>query len=89
MAIADAAANVARKMQPTKELIDELDWERVQKARQMSPADKLLSGFELFDLTTNIMADGIRSQYANADEHHAQQILRDRLALIRRLEENA
>jgi hypothetical protein len=75
-------------MQPTKELIDELYWERVQRARQMSPEDKLLAGPRLFDLTTKIMADGIRARFPEADDCRVQEILRDQLALIRRREEN-
>ena len=33
------------------------------------------------------MADGIRSQFPDADERRVQEILRERLALARRLEE--
>jgi len=74
-------------MQPTKELIDAIYWERVQKARRMSPEDKLFAGARLFDRSCRIMADGIRSQFPEADEHRVQEILRERLALVRRLEE--
>ena len=76
-------------MQPTKELIDELYRERVERARQMSPEDKLLAGLDLFDLTSTIMADGVRDQFPDADQHRVQEILRERLALIRRLEASA
>ncbi len=76
-------------MQPTKELIDELYRERVERARQMSPEDKLLAGLDLFDLTSTIMADGIRDQFPDADQQRVQKILRERLALIRRLEASA
>jgi hypothetical protein len=74
-------------MQPTKELIDELYRDKVRIARAMSPEDKLLAGARLFDRSCRIMADGIRSQFRDADECRIQQILRERLALIRRLEE--
>ena len=73
-------------MQPTKELIDELYRERVQRARQMSPEDKFVAGLRLFSLTSRIMADGIRSQFPKADERRVQELLRERLALIRRRE---
>ena len=76
-------------MQPTKELIDELYRERVETARRMSPADKLLAGLQLFDLTSRLMADGVRSQFPDADEDRVRRIVRDRLALVRRREENA
>ena len=74
-------------MQPTKELIDELDRERVEKARQMSPEEKFFGGARLFDRSCRIMADGIRSQFPEADEHRVQEILRERLALVRRREQ--
>jgi hypothetical protein len=73
-------------MQPTKEFIDELFWERVEHARHMAPEDKLFAGPQLFDLACKIMADGIRDQYPDADESRVQEILRVRLALAQRLE---
>ena len=73
-------------MQPTRELIDALYWERVELARQMPPGDKALAGFQLFDLASKIMADGIRDQYPDADEARVQGLLRERLALAERLE---
>jgi len=75
-------------MQPTRELIDELYRERVQRARTMSPEDKFLAGARLFDRSCRIMADGIRAQFPDADERRVQEILRERLALARRLEEH-
>ncbi len=75
-------------MEPTKELIDELYRERVEAARRMSPEDKLLAGARLFDLTSKIMADGVRGQFSDADEHRVQEILRQRLDLIRQRENN-
>jgi len=73
-------------MEPTKELIDAMYRERVEAARRMSPEDKLLAGARLFDRSCRIMADGIRSQFPDADESRVQEILRERLALIRRRE---
>ena len=74
-------------MQPTKELIDELYRERVLRARAMSPQDKLLAGPRLFDFACRVTADGIRARFPEADEEEVQKILRERLALARRLEE--
>ena len=71
------------------EAIDELYRERVEKARRMSPAEKIEAGLDLFELTSSIMADGIRYQFPGIDDCRVQQILRERLALIRRREENA
>lgn len=74
-------------MEPTKELIDQLYWEKVARARQMPPGEKIRAGLQLFEFTTRIMADGIRSQFPDADEQRVQEILRERLALARRLED--
>jgi len=73
-------------MPPTKELADAIYWERVQKARRMSPEDKLLGGARLFDRSCRIMAAGVRSQFPDADERRVREILCERLALVRRLE---
>jgi hypothetical protein len=75
-------------LEPTKELIDALYREEVLRARAMAPEEKLLAGARLFDLSCRIMADGIRDEYPEADEEHVQEILRQRLALIRRLEDS-
>lgn len=50
-------------MQPTKELANAIYWERVQKARRMSLAERVRVGFEMFDRECAIMADAIRAQY--------------------------
>jgi hypothetical protein len=71
---------------PTKELADAIYRERVEKARRMSPEDKLLGGARLFDRSCQIMAAGIRWQFPNADEQQVGEILRERLAVARRLE---
>jgi hypothetical protein len=76
-------------MEPTKALADAIYWERVERARRTPPADKVLAGLQLFELTSRIMADGIRSQFPDANERRVQDILRERLALSRRLEDHA
>jgi hypothetical protein len=73
-------------MEPTMELIDALYHEKVLRARAMSPEDKLMAGPRIFDRVCRIMADGIRDQFPDADEDRVQQILRERLALARRVE---
>jgi hypothetical protein len=73
-------------MEPSKELLDELYRERVLRARRTPPEDKLLEGARLFDLTCRIMRDGIRDEYPDADEQRVEEILAQRLSLLRRLE---
>jgi len=70
-----------------KELADQLFLDRVRRAREMSPEEKLLAGARLFDRSCRIMADGIRDQYPDADEQRVQEILKERLARIRRVEQ--
>lgn len=74
-------------MEPTREQIDELFWERIRRARQTPPEQKLLEGARLFDLCCRIMADGIRNEHPEADEARVREILAERVALVRRLEQ--
>ena len=73
---------------PTRELMDDLFRQRVLAARAMSPEEKLLAGARLFDRTCRIMTDGIRHEYPEADDRRVQEILAERLALARRLEQS-
>jgi hypothetical protein len=72
-------------MEPNQELIDDIYRQRVQKARRTSPEEKLLAGMQLFARSCQIMADGIRDEFPDADEQRVQEILRQRLDLLRRL----
>ena len=74
-------------MEPTKELIDALYLERVRRARQMSPAEKFWEGPRLFDEECRIECEGIRQQFPDADEVQVLDILRQRLAERRQLED--
>jgi hypothetical protein len=77
-----------RIMEPTPELIDEMERERIRAARAMSGDEKVLLGLQLFECTCRIMADGIRDEFPDADEDRVQEILRERLAIARRLEDS-
>jgi hypothetical protein len=74
-------------VEPDSALIDALYREEVLRARAMPPEQKLLEGARLFDRSCRIMMDGIRHQYPDADSERVRQILRERLNLLRRLEE--
>jgi hypothetical protein len=67
-------------------LANNLFVERIRRARDMSVEEKFVAGLRLFDRTCSIMCDGIRAEYPDADERRVQEILRERLALARRLE---
>ena len=60
--------------------------ERVLRAREQPPAEKLMAGPELFDMVCRFMAAGIRNEEPHADEARVREVLLQRLALARRLE---
>ena len=74
-------------MESIRELADSIYRERVLRARRESPEEKLLDGPRLFDFCCRIVTDGIRNQFPDADEHRVKEILAERVALMRRLEE--
>jgi hypothetical protein len=76
-------------MDPIKQLADEIYRDRVRRARQMSIADKILAGPELFDMACRISRDGIRAQHPEADDRRVEELLRQRLTMARRLEATA
>jgi hypothetical protein len=75
-------------MQPTQPLIDELFREKVRRARQMSPEDKLMAGPRLFEFACEVAKAGIREQFPDAEEPRVQEILFQRLALRRQLDKH-
>ena len=73
-------------MKPTQELIDSIYREKVLRARRQPPGEKLLDGPRLFSAATVWTKAGIRAQHPNADEARVLELLRERIALIERLE---
>jgi hypothetical protein len=69
------------------QLVDSLLRERILRSRRMSPEEKLLAGQRLFEYACEVTRAGIRNQYPNADESRVSEILRQRLAFRRSLEE--
>jgi hypothetical protein len=70
----------------TRELVDDIYRERVLRARRTPIEQKLNAGADLFEYACRITCDGIRHQNPGIDESKVQEILRERLALRRRLE---
>lgn len=68
-------------MQPTKELIDQLEREEVEEARRLSFAQKFFGGAELFDYACAISISGIRRQHPEFNEEQVMQELRRRIAI--------
>ncbi len=73
-------------MGPTQELVDAIYRERVLRARRTPIELKLRAGGDLFEEVCQRMADGLRDENPGADEATIQDLLRRRLALVRRLE---
>lgn len=73
-------------MEPTPELIDQLYREEVEAARRMSPEEKVFGGPRLFDRACELMMAGLRHEQPTATLGELRIQLRERLALIRRLE---
>ncbi len=72
-------------MEPTLELLDAIYRDRVLRARQVPPGNKLLAGGELFEQVCDRMRDGLRDENPGADEETIEELLRGRLDLLRRL----
>jgi hypothetical protein len=73
-------------MEPIRELADAIYRERVLRARRTPIELKIAAGGELFEGVCERMADGLRDENPGADEATIQELLRRRLALLRRLE---
>jgi len=76
-------------MKPSRELIDEIERERIERARNTPPEEKILLGPRLFDRVCRIMRDGVRMQFPSANEEEVWRIFRERLAIAEKLERNA
>ena len=74
-------------MPPTHELIDDIYRSRVLRARAAPPDQKLLAGLRLFEDACRMTMAGIRHQFPDADSAQIRQILVERLAWRRRIEE--
>ncbi len=73
-------------MPSIEQLSDELFREEVLRARAMDPGEKLFAGVRLFDYACRITLAGIRHQFPGITDEEALRILKERLALERRLE---
>ncbi len=76
-------------MRPTDTLVrvDAVEREKLEQARTMPPAEKLIAGARLFDYACRVTLAGIRSQHPDADDAQALDILRRRLDWARQTEQ--
>ncbi|MBS0266923.1 MAG: hypothetical protein JSS02_33660 [Planctomycetes bacterium] len=73
-------------MQTIQILADEIERERISRARNTPPAEKFLVGIRLFESSCRLIAAGVRQQFPDADESQVAEIVRQRLEIARRLE---
>jgi hypothetical protein len=78
----ERADEVESEFQPP---IDELYREEVLEARRMSPKEKLILGERLFRWACAIPLEGIRFQNPRATEAECERLLRERIALGKRM----
>ncbi len=74
-------------MEPTKELIDGIERDRLLRARRMSAEEKLTAGPRLFESACRITLAGIRNQFPSLTEAETRNLLRQRLEWRRRLDQ--
>jgi hypothetical protein len=65
-------------------LIDELYREEIDRARRMTPQQRLKAACELTDLAFDLMMSGIRWQHPDADDAEVLRIARERIAIGRK-----
>ena len=73
-------------MDDIKQLGESIYRERVHRARSANPEEKMRDGPRLFDYACGITMSGIRNQNPGASEERVLELLRQRIALQRRLE---
>ncbi len=72
-------------MEPTQELLDAIYRDRVLRARQVPPGNKLLAGGDLFEQVCDRMRDGLRDENPGVANETVEELLGRRLELLRRL----
>jgi hypothetical protein len=73
-------------MESSNDQADAILRDRVLRARQMDPSEKLSAGFELFEYACEITRAGIRNENPQVKDAEVERILAQRLKLGRRLE---
>lgn len=65
-------------------LIDDLYREEIDRARQMTPQQRLKAACDLTDLAFDLMMSGIRWQHPDADDAEVLRLARERIAIGRK-----
>lgn len=70
-----------------KPLMDAIYRDKVRRARQLTPSERLHDGCELSDLVVERMKAGVRIRRPDADDAECLTVVREQLARLRRLHE--
>ena len=62
------------------------DLTRIQHAIGLTPEQRILAGFEQSELAMDVVRDGIRDQYPDADEATILRMLVERIKLMQRIQ---
>lgn len=69
-------------------MMDAIFREKVRRAREISPSEKLFSGLELFEEVEERMRGGVRQEFPDASEEEVERRLQQRFARLRQIEEH-
>lgn len=72
---------------PVEDLVAAAHADKVRAARAMSPTDRFLAGARLHDMGCRIARDAIRNQHPGLSDEEVCRLLRLRLEIQRRLDE--
>lgn len=67
-------------------IMDDSTRRQIERARRMTGDQRFREGLALCDRAFQLMQDGIRHQFPNADGEEIVRILRQRLSVVRALE---
>jgi hypothetical protein len=62
-------------------------WDEIERAKQLSGAQKMTDSLRLFDEASRRMLAGIKAQFPGVSDEEARRIRAERLEILRRLEE--
>lgn len=70
------------------DLQDAIFRDQVMQARRMDEQGRFRAGLEQGDFATGLMLSGIKAEFPDVDAETARKLLRQRLQILRRLEEH-
>ena len=62
-------------------------WQRIERARSMTPEERVREGGKLSAAAVRIMCDGVRAEIPEASDDEVIEVVRQRIEKIRKLEQ--